>query len=269
MRFVFSSPRLETAEGVVELLKQHGIESFVRNGRSYKGTRRSTPSFYRETENPPEVWVTNNSDLTQARQILRDAQLLDSTRDRHSYLTELEKRDDARAAKQRKALWIRLGLFGILLAVAAAMFINRVDESSIDKQLAGPFDGKSRVLPASLAVTGLQKGISYAVMPVACISLSGEAPPQALMAQLDGMGKRILPKSHCVENRSPDVGTQTAGGELAEIVEVRNFRPKSATTGLVDVESFHHAQWGHYRTFEVSLINGRWVIGNMVRHVAL
>lgn len=36
MRQIFSSQRVETVEGVAELLREHGIDVKVTNGRSYK-----------------------------------------------------------------------------------------------------------------------------------------------------------------------------------------------------------------------------------------
>ena len=49
MRQMFSSARLETVEGVAALLNEHGIETRITQGRSYKGTRRRTFS-YRDNE---------------------------------------------------------------------------------------------------------------------------------------------------------------------------------------------------------------------------
>src|SRR5688572_13227741 len=80
MRQVFSSPRLENVEGIAKMLEDQGIEVRITHGRSYKGGwggRRS----YREAGGPqPAVWVVRSEDQPKARQLLRDAGLLDSTR---------------------------------------------------------------------------------------------------------------------------------------------------------------------------------------------
>lgn len=269
MRFVYSSARLETAEGVAELLRQNGIETLMRNGRGYKGGRRSHFSYRDQPSNTPEVWVVNNDDQVRAREILREAHLIDTTRDRPSYLVDLEKRDTQRASAQRKGLWVRFALLGLLIAVIAVMgYRSLMNANPAPQPLAGPFDGKPRSMPTQLVVPGLSKGIELGVMPVLCLSYDGLKPPQDLMGRLNGNGKIILPSNHCVRNEDPEYGSVSGNGDPAEFVEVRNFRPQSATQGLIDVNTFHHSQWAHYRTFEVKLENGQWRIGKMTRHVA-
>ena len=80
MRQVFSSPRLENVEGVVQLLKDAGIEVRVTHGRSFEGSRRRKFSYSDNDSPQPTVWVVNSADQVQARAILRDAGLLDTTR---------------------------------------------------------------------------------------------------------------------------------------------------------------------------------------------
>lgn len=89
MRQVFSSLRLETVEGVAELLNQHGIQTRITNGRSYKGNRRSRVSYIegkRGSGPMPTVWIVFPDDQPRARELLREAGLMDTTRD--SYLPE-------------------------------------------------------------------------------------------------------------------------------------------------------------------------------------
>ena len=83
MRQIFSSARLETVEGVAELLNQNGIQTRITNGRSYKGNRRSRFSYTeqnRETRSNPTVWVVFPDDQPKARTLLREAGLLETTR---------------------------------------------------------------------------------------------------------------------------------------------------------------------------------------------
>ena len=88
MRQVFTSPRLENVEGVANLLGEHGIETYISGGRSYKGARRQ-PFSYRDKhgEAQPAVWIVKAEDQPRARELLRQAGLIDSTRT-DSYLAE-------------------------------------------------------------------------------------------------------------------------------------------------------------------------------------
>lgn len=82
MRKIFSSQRVETAEGVAKLLREAGIDVRLSNGRSYQ-SKRSGQFSYLEQGNAqahPTVWVVHANDQPRAREILRDARLLDTTR---------------------------------------------------------------------------------------------------------------------------------------------------------------------------------------------
>ena len=81
MRQLFSASRLETVEAVAKMLNDADIETYISDGRSYKGARRRKFS-YRETSAEPEaaVWIVRAEDQSRARDILREAGLIDSTR---------------------------------------------------------------------------------------------------------------------------------------------------------------------------------------------
>ena len=69
MRQIFSSQRVETVEGVAELLRSHDIQVKVTNGRSYK-TRRRGQFSYTDLGNAgayPAVWVVRADDQPRAR----------------------------------------------------------------------------------------------------------------------------------------------------------------------------------------------------------
>jgi len=82
MRKVFSSQRVETVEGVAQRLRQAGIEVRIRNGRSWQGKRGGQFSYLDQSDSStyPAVWVVHADDQVQARQLLRQAGLLDTTR---------------------------------------------------------------------------------------------------------------------------------------------------------------------------------------------
>lgn len=82
MRKIFSSQRVETAEGVARLLGEAGIEVRLSNGRSYH-SKRSGQFSYLEQGNAqahPTVWIVHANDQPRARALLREARLLDTTR---------------------------------------------------------------------------------------------------------------------------------------------------------------------------------------------
>ena len=82
MRQVFTSPRLENVEAVAELLRAQGIEVKIAEGRSYRGSRRSTFTYRIEEDASPQpsVWIVHANDQPRGRQLLREAGLLESSR---------------------------------------------------------------------------------------------------------------------------------------------------------------------------------------------
>lgn len=82
MRRVFSSPRLENVDGVEAFLHEHGIATHVSNRDKLRRDRFRRPSYSQPASESswPAVWVMHAEDLPQARQLLRDAGLMGSTR---------------------------------------------------------------------------------------------------------------------------------------------------------------------------------------------
>lgn len=82
MRQMFSSVRLENVEGVAQLLRDDGIEVRITHGRSYKGGLRGNFSYREGGQGGPKpaVWVVKSEDQRRAREILRNAGLIDTTR---------------------------------------------------------------------------------------------------------------------------------------------------------------------------------------------
>lgn len=117
MRLMFTSPRLENVESVAKLFNDAGIETKITEGRSYKGYSRRQFSYNEknpDTSQQPAVWVLRAEHYKQARDILHEGGLLESTRD-ESYLPEaLQFRNAAAADPGKRLMRIRLALLGLI-----------------------------------------------------------------------------------------------------------------------------------------------------------
>lgn len=82
MRLIFTSPRHQNIDRVVELLGKHGIETKVTNRARYGGNEWKRFSYSRrETSDTwPQIWVVNSNDQTRARALLRETGLEPATR---------------------------------------------------------------------------------------------------------------------------------------------------------------------------------------------
>lgn len=127
MRQIFTSQRVETVEGVAELLQRNGIETYISNGRSYQG-RRGSQFRYSEPvgkQKQPTVWVRRADDQPRARELLREHGLLGSTRPGQSRLLEPGQSNDAADRRRRWATRIRLVLLALVVAAAGFTFLRQ------------------------------------------------------------------------------------------------------------------------------------------------
>ncbi len=82
MRQIFASPRLDNVDRVVALLRIGGVEPIVSNRKPWAEgwDRRHIPYSDRQTKAQwPQVWV-HPDDLARAREILRDTNVVPTTR---------------------------------------------------------------------------------------------------------------------------------------------------------------------------------------------
>lgn len=279
MRQVFSSPRLENVERVAGLLREHGIEVRVTNGRSYKGARRGTFS-YRESANedpPPAVWVVKSEDQPQARQILREAGLLDSGRSPTRYLdVPTAHRGDAgvEALARKRAFRLRAGLMlGIAIALAFGLMAwhrtgtqdapaapspagppaPAVDDTVFDPQAA--LDGKRYVVatPSALAAMLIDAELKAHDAKTVCLSVDAADPTPTVLAQLPAAdGRDLVPLSSC------------ADAAAALTITVAEYRTDGSGTGSVTLELRDTGPDGtprsERRTLEVRRDDERWDI---------
>jgi len=126
MRKIFSSQRVENAEGVANLLREAGIEVRLTNGRSYHSKRRGQFSYLdrKDDSQLPTVWVVRADDQPRAREILRDARLLDTTRRDHP-VADYAFRDTPAQSGGRGWAWrIRIALLLVIAGVALVIMLR-------------------------------------------------------------------------------------------------------------------------------------------------
>ena len=126
MRQVFTSTRLENVEGVAKLLGDHGIETKITQGRSWKGNSRREFSYSAKNHDQsqqPAVWVLKPEDFKKARELLHEGGLLASTRET-SYLPEnLQFQEGGKTDPARRVNRIRMALLaGVAIAAGWMMF---------------------------------------------------------------------------------------------------------------------------------------------------
>lgn len=275
MRQVFSSLRLENVERVAELLRDAGIEVQITDGRSYKGNRRSAPSYSSadRASTRPAVWVVKSEDRVRARELLRENGLIESTRPtdgtRPAFRSEFED-SPTRTPAQKRAFRIKLALIGGIVVVAAMGFYRTATTPPVQDLAAPPFDRRAPVLiPVAQAV--LAKELPGVVAtPVACLAVDGaDAPPGVRDALRPPDRLTIVPVSHCQRIADEDTGSvHPQSKQPATIVEVSNFRPTAPDAGTVEYSAYHHRMLARYKTLEVKRIDGRWQVLRTVRHVS-
>ncbi|NUS59310.1 MAG: hypothetical protein HOQ01_00035 [Lysobacter sp.] len=287
MRQVFSSARLENVEGIAKMLEEHGIEVRITHGRSYKGGwggRRS----YRDEERGgplPAVWVIKSEDQPLARQLLRDAGLLDSTRGgSDSYLPDSSMHGGGGggevrvATPTRRAFRYKIGLLiAIVVAVALAWMassrMGKAPTSSTTAQApaahapAAPTRAASTATHAAAAAANVDPvpnaypvdtppvlATTLAVVelathdaPVACLRIDGTPATQEVTA--------TLPKTTRFEC------TDTVDANVL-VLDVRGYRTDGSGTGTVELAVTNADQSGQpttqVRTLLVRRVEAEW-----------
>lgn len=282
MRKVFSSRRLENAEGVAKLLGDAGIEVRIRNGRSYKGNRRRTFSYSDPSAPKSEIWVVRSDDQRQAREILRDAGLLDTTRPTGGYTTPTFRSEvelaQTRAPAQKKLLRIKLGVLGLIAAVmvAGAMHTLKnppppVAPTAVEAQTASPpFDGTIASTLAPVARAVFTRTLPDIDTPVACLGIDGGDAPAAMITAMADVQPELslVPATACLEVADEEQGSyERASGRPAMMVDVHVFRPSGPEHGTVDVTSYHHRGWATYQTLEVAREDDHWHVTDVIKTV--
>jgi hypothetical protein len=248
MRQVFTSARLENVEQVAKLLEDAGIEVRITNGRSYKGGIRGNFTYRDEGERKPAVWIVRSEDQPKARTLLREAGLMDSSRNAPgSYLSmglrgtseEAGRRDDA----QRRAFRIKLGLLVVIAAIVALAFMAMRSSPTTAPQATrlparpsattAPTPGDlpqrgNTATPDSLALALLKSELPRRAGDVTCIAVDGGDPSAPLLAALPPAPGRVLPVTQC---------PATANGQpAAQLVAVGKYETRASGSGTIFVQ---------------------------------
>lgn len=254
MRKIFTSPRLENVERVAEMLREHGVDARITNGRSYKGAVRGHFTYrdHARSEQQPTVWIVKPDDQPKARELMRAAGLLDSGRSPTSYLTTetlIGARDaDTENATKQRVLMIKMALLiGIVFAVGIGLLAWRKPAPAVAPAVALPateiagtelpapptisdtFGSAYRAdVPSALAAMLLQAELRAHKATSVCLSVDDAVAPDRVLAQLQAADRtRILSQAACA-----------AAAETKDVVSVavREYRTDGSGTGTVQVE---------------------------------
>ncbi|MGH8086142.1 MAG: hypothetical protein ACREPV_12870 [Lysobacter sp.] len=279
MRKVFSSQRLENVEGVAKLLGDAGIEVRITDGRSYHGNRRGAFSYSDRGNKPmPAVWVVRSEQQVEARELLREAGLLDSTRPEEGYASaNFRFQPDSvagdRSPAQKRARRFKLGLIVLIVAVAGvAMWRSLNAPSPVPQVAAPPFDGSvaATLLPVAQAVFASELG--EVDTEVACLGIDDSDASieliQSLQDALPTLQSKLVQGSACIELADEDRGSHhRRTGQPAMIVTVRGFKPSAPNRGTIEYSAYHHRMWASYKTLEVARVDGTWQVVDVIKHV--
>ncbi|MET4730626.1 hypothetical protein ABIE09_004446 [Lysobacter enzymogenes] len=278
MRQVFSSSRLENVEGVAQFLREAGIEVRVTNDRSYKGNRRSSFSYREDAGERPTVWVIRSEDQLRARDLLREAGLIDSTRSEQAHQAPYRFRSDAELARRpgdKRMLRIKVGLL-VCIAVAMGLALFQglrhrpAPSAPVDPAetalAARAFDGSVAATPRALAQAVFAAQLAEADQPTQCLRLDRGDAPRALLSALTRPGLRLLPASQC-EEIADDSGSRARDGQPAELIELRAFRPTSKDAGTIEYSAYFNRSVAVYKTLAVERVDGTWRVVKTLKTV--
>ncbi len=275
MRQVFSSPRLENVEGVAQLLREADIEVRITQARSYKGNRRGGFS-YREQDNArPAVWVVKSEDQVRAREILRSAGLIDSTRRDEAYATPTFRIDSAAVpaggdAASKRAFRIKLVLLAGIMVVVGLAIVRWLQTPPAPSLASPPFNGRAAATLPAVAAAVFQHEMADVQLPVLCLGVDGRDAPTTLINTIARRPFTTVPASRCRRIADSDTGSVfPATGEPAVILDVHDFRPSAPDAGTIRATAYHHQMYGSYKTLEVRHVQGAWRVTRTIRHVSM
>ena len=275
MRQVFTSPRLENVEGVAQLLRDAGIEVRIEGGRSYKSHLRGDFSYLDNDAPRPSVWVIRSDQQQPARQLLREAGLIDSTRGESAYTMPVFRSEIATPASKRarrRATLMKVGLLAVIMVVTVLgmlLTFNRPPSVPMQTAASPPFDGSVAKTLNPVARAVFASEMARAGTPVVCLAVDGgDAPAGLVRAVMANAEQAVVPASECVRVADETRGSFHRGSNAeATLMEISGFRPTAPDAGTVEFSAYHHRMWASYKTLEIRRVDGVWQVARVVKHV--
>lgn len=274
MRQVFTSARLENVEHVARLLEDAGIEVRITHGRSYKGGIRGNFTYREEGQQKPAVWIVRSEDQPRARAMLREAGLMDSSRNApDSYLAMSFRGTNpdpgARSDPQRRAFRIKLGLLVVIAAVVALAFMALRSPPTSQPPDAAPMPASAPVAaiapvpddlpprgntatPESLAAALLRSEVPRRAGEIVCIAVDGNDPAPTLFAALPTSPGSVLPASQCPAT--------VEGAPAAQLIAVGKYEANASGTGTIFLQRRRVGGKGVPQWYDVRREGGGWRI---------
>ena len=282
MRQVFTSARLPNVEGVAKMLEDAGIEVRITGGRSYQSAW-SGRRTYRDPEDGgshPAVWVLKSEDQPRARQMLRDAGMLGTTNQTsdsylapsvHDVLGPRTPTPERRA--WRLKIWVLVAIAAVLALAFGAMRKPRpvpparpsaIQTPAVQAPTSMPLPAPvvkpqtyRAETPPALALMLVSAELETHRPGTVCVTVDGQAPDQALSAQLRREGLTLNPASGCA---------RAAGSQPVLTIDVTGYATDGSGTGVVETVATLRDTAGtgrtQRRTFEVQREGLDW---NVVR----
>lgn len=207
MRQVFTSPRLENAERVAQLLREAGIEVRLQHGRSYRGGLRGNFSYrdHARTDPQPVVWVVKSEDQPKARALLREQGLLDSTRSDTGYRLPAFSSEEPLARDdpgRRRAFRLKMGLLLVIVLVIGLAFFSQLRTGTrapptAAKPATTMLPNGDSATPDALAAAVLVGELPKRAGETVCLAVDGRDPSPALLASLPASPGQVIPLSEC------------------------------------------------------------------------
>jgi hypothetical protein len=202
---------MENVERVAEILREAGIETRVTNARSYRGGLRGDFSYRDDlrTDPIPAVWIVRSEDQPAAREILRAAGLLDSTRAETGYTLPVfrtETPGTIPAPGRRRAFRLKIGLLAVIALVVVLTFMSMRAPAPTAPQpiathapvtLPATLASGDSATPDALAVAVLAGELPHGPGRTICLAVDGRDPSPTLLAALPAPAGVVLPWSRC------------------------------------------------------------------------
>jgi len=259
MRQVFTSARIENVEGVARLLENAGIEVRITHGRSYHGAIRGNFSYHESTRTKrgpePAVWIIRSEDQPRARQMLREAGLLQSTRQAQgSYLPDTlrSRRSNGDSDSRRpRTLRLKLGLLAVIAVAIGVAFLGLRDRPTPAASQAGSTavaatSAQSFVIatPPALAETLLRIELEAQTPTLACLGIDGQTPPADVLARLKAPGWTVAALTDCPKGHDARY-------------DVRGYRTDGSGIGTVALDLQHIGEAGEQRETRILQVQRR------------